>query len=90
MTDTAPLFPEIAIADCVNGIAPPSPNYCGYPFSLVAYWPRGGYWKIHEPLAFALGSEERIASYAKDLHERGWSNIHVLRLPVGAWPWNAQ
>jgi len=86
MMETEPLFPEIAIQNVSGEILPPRPNACGEPFSLLAYWPRGGYWKIHYPLGFFSATDARIRKYAEDLQAKGWTHIHIMRLPsLGPW-----
>ena len=84
VNETSLLFPEL-----VETIHEPSPNPCGYPYFLLAYWPRGRYWSIKEPLAFDDTLYPGVRASIKGLHDAGWTNITILRLPSGAHPWNA-
>ena len=84
---TEPLFPEL-VAELVAEIHGPTPNPCRFPLFILAYWPRGNYWAIKNPLAW----NDDADGYAKaqravnDLHVRGWAHITVLRLPrEGPW-----
>lgn len=75
-----PLFPEIS-----HVIPDPIPRPCGYPYFLVAYWPRGGYWSIKEPLAFDRIDHPRLLTIIKNMQVSGWTHITVMRLPEGPW-----
>ena len=90
VTETEPLFPELVVAEGEAEIAAEVPNPCEYNISILAYWPRGGYWKIHAPLAYAHDERfaGKISAAAKDLRERGWTHIYTMRLPRGDFPWN--
>ena len=84
MSETAPLF-----LDLVAVIDEPSPNWCHYPYFLIAYWPRGRYWSIKAPLGFDDPAHSGIRAMIKELHGAGWQHIAVMRLPAGRHPWNA-
>ena len=71
------LFPEIVrdIPDC--GGKPPE-----WPYFLVAFWPRGGYWRIFEQ-TYSAPDCDAINSDARELRRRGWARVKVLKLPEG-------
>lgn len=86
--ETTPLFPEIALSTVVSAMPAPTPNPCGDPLSLLAYWPRGVYWKIHYPVQFKQLDSPWLKTCVKELQDKGWTHIHIIRIPLGDYPWN--
>ncbi len=89
MTDTEPLFPEL-----VQIVAELLPVPCAYPLFVLAYRPNiggwGNRWKIHWPLEFCDSNHPRLDQQIRILKAKGWTNITVMRLPAGDYPWNAK
>lgn len=69
-TETMPFLDAIP----VRAICPGMP----FPFVIVAYYPRGGWWKVH-PEMFA--SPDTAANAIEDLSRRGWAHIQIVKLP---------
>ena len=80
-TVTEPLFPELVMI-CPD---PPPPEPCGYPYFIVAYWPREKRWAI-KPEMFVAQNNDGIRRTIAYLQKAGWRHITILRLPpVGPW-----
>ena len=78
---TEPLFPELVIE-----VADPLPAPCKWPIFLVAYWPRGKYWSIKEPLTCTDENSPTLQGAIGELQEKGWQHITIMRLPTtGPW-----
>ena len=75
-----PLFSEVAVE------VPPRSHPCKYPYFIVAYWPSGDYWKIHEPLAYSDLNSVNLKGMVSELQKRGWQFVTICRLPKeGPW-----
>lgn len=55
----------------------PFPNAAGR-FIVLAYWPRGGWWKVSDVLQPTLASAEELMGR---LYERGWRHGRILQIP---------
>lgn len=76
------LFPEIA-----DQRADPPVEPCAYPFFIVGYQSVRWGWKILEE-RFESASNRHIETLIKQMHAKGWTHVHVMRLPLGDHPWN--
>jgi len=73
MTD---LFPNIVS----RAPAPP----CKYPYFVVAYWGKGGWWKVMERLYVSPDCHDCVHEIER-LSSNGWSHVTVMRLPNELW-----
>lgn len=78
---TQPLFPEIEIV-----YSDPLPNPCRWPYFIVAYWPRGGYWSIKRPMQDESAESDGMKRGIAELQLAGWKHVTVMRLPADG-PW---
>ena len=72
------LFPEI-----VRKVEPPKADPCLFPFFIVAYWPRGGYWSVFKEMYGPVSIDMKRAIIR--LENNGWTHITVMRLPDSLW-----
>ena len=71
------LFPEVA-----RVVLPPIAKPPAWPYFVIAYWPRGGYWRIFEN-TWAQPDCVGINDFVAELQRRGWTRVNVLKLPEG-------
>lgn len=57
-----------------------APRRNSRPIFVVAYWPKGNWWKIH-PELFSSTGLPIFVDYVNDLREKGWTHVTVCQLP---------
>ncbi len=63
----------------------PPPEPCLWPYFLVAYWPRKRLWKIDCYDHYQEEDDPQIARDIRDLRDKGWTHVTVMRLPEKLW-----
>jgi len=76
MNETLPFFDAVEVRRVPE---PPLPE-CAFPYVVMAYWPRGGFWSVR-PQMFTSPDCESIEREIADLHAKGWVGIKVVKLP---------
>jgi len=52
----------------------------GFPFIVVAYWPKGKFWSV-KPEMYSSPDCRRINDEIQRLHDAGWIGIKIVKLP---------
>jgi hypothetical protein len=79
------LFPEL-----IAGVPEAAATPCAWPLFLLAYYARNERWAIKGALNYADLASHGLQHEIKSLQSAGWSHVTVMRLPLGAHPWNAR
>ena len=70
-----------SLAEIVRVCPPPPIPPNSWPYRIVAFWPRdGGRWVVHSE-SYSSHDGEKVVAATKQLVERGWTYIHVIKLP---------
>ena len=75
---------NILLPGIVEKVSDQPPMPCKFPFFLVAYWPRGHWWKI-QPGYYEGIDCPAMRAHINDLRATGWQHITIMRLPQELW-----
>lgn len=79
MSEQPDMFPEIVARIVEPKVAP-----FAYPYFIVAYWPRGGWWTVNSE-TYESPDCDAIKRDISRKQGAGWTHITIMKLPSSLW-----